>query len=946
MNFMSNQLFDLRNTQTANGASSNLLERSGLPPQGYAPLFATADARANDSSVIASALERQYELSAEMQSINNGNCLIGEEKDSVTQLCSAKVVLPSGLNTDIMIESSNTLEEQSCGLWQQQGSDTCVSCPKRYYAIQGDPVHEQTRWQRVSTRMRLRRKSVGVVNHLLDQCEATQQAGVRSVLISSRLAFLKMVQELPKVETLEDALQSIGMVGAYGCNTIVRVGSVLQRHVFTLEAANMQSTSSDVLMAALQMLDASSTYQAVAWSVMKGIWDADYSQHTSNGLSAASTGGAHDSPSVRFPSQQMSACVSGEEETISITDEELSTIVSHAMQRQIILNGVRGRGTAGLTMLRRLVCALVGSKQRTLHTPLDSHAKLIMNYVTQSSVAMCVASIASAIHVNNGDEPAAQQTEALAQSHLQPGVSRQDPGTLDSQHAASSPSESAQRRLQETQSAKQPRTGSHTTLVPSLGRVSRTIDSQANGAQAPLTPVASPTTSTTKPAPTHDGMDAIFLEGDRHSHRYAQWSALQARRSRFDPSRDSTDRTNSSYTLYVASTRDVERARVDSAQRVHAANAFDEVLSEPTLSQWTTSAMSTISDMRFAIDHRVQSATSDSCLSVARFVAPDAFDEAAFQATMTRSMISRMDYLYQKLRTSMLESLLAEHILHEVIVDDEVLQYYMRKTQVIIPGAPADTAFGRERHVFRPPMRSEDGAVYNILQSSKATKKTTLSTLALNSDACDAPPLFDAQTANAYFQYPSNCIVLFLGLATAPIIDTSFDDEAMLGRFMWIMAHELAHSTAWSRRFRVPYEQLLQQYSWAEREEGFADIVATVAVAKALNTNNVHRILMHVSQVFCISRLKNTRSALSLLSRSNYQGARLSDQLKPYTALKTYNDSDASNANGVPAEGDELERRHPSHLERTTLVCNAIHWAHTQGLLSVDCLSPDARASD
>ena len=76
--------------------------------------------------MIASALERQYELSAEMQSINNGNCLIGEEKDSVTQLCSAKVVLPSGLNTDIMIESSNTLEEQSCGMWQQQGSDTCV----------------------------------------------------------------------------------------------------------------------------------------------------------------------------------------------------------------------------------------------------------------------------------------------------------------------------------------------------------------------------------------------------------------------------------------------------------------------------------------------------------------------------------------------------------------------------------------------------------------------------------------------------------------------------------------------------------------------------------------------------------------------------------------------------------------------------------------------------
>ena len=132
--------------------------------------------------------------------------------------------------------------------------------------------------------------------------------------------------------------------------------------------------------------------------------------------------------------------MSGEEETISITDDELSTIVSHAMQRQIILNGVRGMGTAGLTMLLRLVCALVVSKQRTLHTPLDSHAKLIMNYVTQSSVAMCVASIASAIHVNNGDEPAAQQTEALAQSHLQPGVSRQDPGTLDSQHAASSPS--------------------------------------------------------------------------------------------------------------------------------------------------------------------------------------------------------------------------------------------------------------------------------------------------------------------------------------------------------------------------------------------------------------------------------------------------------------------------------------------------------------------------
>jgi hypothetical protein len=288
-------------------------------------------------------------------------------------------------------------------------------------------------------------------------------------------------------------------------------------------------------------------------------------------------------------------------------------------------------------------------------------------------------------------------------------------------------------------------------------------------------------------------------------------------------------------------------------------------------------------------------------------------DRAAFQARFTKRMLTRLEGLFDLLRKKMLQTVSQ---MSDVFKDVSLIEDAFLNVRVSIPGATqSDSAtFGGrvssvsgtmdntdayelqwQTDVQQGAFRSSDGVLLNLLDSARATKRQLLDH-ALDDevkDPCELPPLYDAQLVNAYYMYPSNCIVMFLGMATDNVLNDGYDDATLLSRYGWILAHELAHASMWSRRVQQPYEQLLQRYGSFAKEEGLADILAAVATTKASGHTNAYTTLLNVAQVFCVS--------------------------------------------DVASPLEHLLSSHPSSSNRASLACQSIQNAYERGQLDVSC---------
>lgn len=252
---------------------------------------------------------------------------------------------------------------------------------------------------------------------------------------------------------------------------------------------------------------------------------------------------------------------------------------------------------------------------------------------------------------------------------------------------------------------------------------------------------------------------------------------------------------------------------------------------------------------------------ADRCFGAARYFAAEALDEVLYELTISRAFEQRLVDLVAEVREATAEvfELPSPLGLRDLVLHPEVAAASIRGLKVRVPGA-VGPELGRSRERVAARHASDEGAVATFMGARRAALRDAMQTVWEQDSAfaCDMPPVYEATEANAYYLSQGNCVVLMLGVLHAPGADAAYDDESLYGRAGFILAHEFAHSSVSTPRFRTEYERLLGLYAPRTREEGLADVAAALALerlrGRRTGLGSCARGLQHVGQLFCARR--------------------------------------------------------------------------------------------
>jgi hypothetical protein len=332
------------------------------------------------------------------------------------------------------------------------------------------------------------------------------------------------------------------------------------------------------------------------------------------------------------------------------------------------------------------------------------------------------------------------------------------------------------------------------------------------------------------------------------------------------------------------------------------------ILGPPSLEEEEMAALSTLTDL--PTTSTVQEDAIGSCASTVRFATPREVDHESFASLISAPLERRLSRDVETLQ-KVFGRVLDEKFVRETHGDIGVSEMLAlsKETAVRIPGAQCGSRFALPSSCSQANnVITDDGFVLSVLKAARDNKRLSLQSLATGSNPCDEPFTHDANIANAYYRYPGNCIVVFLGLATASILNEAFDDEALYGRFTWIIAHELAHVSKVVTKWTEKLHSYFSEYTPSEYDEAIADVLGTIASAAAMGIYDVCPIIMQTAQMFCMSDQPN--------------GAGISEILR-FVSSATASAATAST--------------HPSHDSRVGRICSTIRGAYMRGASNYTC---------
>jgi len=809
-----------------------------------------------------------------------GSCKPGQVVDAKFGRCVAAPTTPKGLVQAAMDfsassesssrSSASSLEQRACGQWSAAIRKVCVGCPRQYFTLQNSPLDEDLRWHTTYQRLQLRGGSRTLAGVLMDRCIALRQEGTPSIAANIQLSYKLLLQRLAvsdSLQTVGGVLNSIGELSSYGCNSLVRVGTSVGLQGVSVQVANMDPPVD--IVEALRLVNEQDALRKSL--VMQEVLDWFPRTTNDNGLPMTSI----------WEGSGLTTTHRAKYDACYIEKMPRNKWSPSKWHMEKILRGVRGvdlkpsekdlfenNQFGSLVHLRRLLCLLSkGSPAQSDEDEdfaLGPFANEVATAVVQSTAAMCVRSMGEALH---------QGLEGLEDS--------------------TSPSLAQFSESMQLSTATRDRFASF-----ALGRVH---------------------------PEQHDGEHALGLPPGMNTTRFEGDSKLsyESMVSQFGWNRPSVVVIDWAKQTELQTTQATTQAPHPTEQRSSDAlpDVFDSIMRSPTEREYEKSALVTVDNaasqalsmlaMGSANDKKALSTTQ--CGAIVSFVAPMSMDRAAFEARFTNRVLRRLEALFASLRSQMVQVV---RDLSSVFVDVPSIEDAFSTVRVSIPGAtPADSVqFGgqgrsgrstanaetRAQIAFETGLNNVDGVLMNMLDSGRATKREMLEHAVSDEvkDPCELPPLYDAQLVNAYYMYPSNCIVMFLGLATDSVLNDAYDDATLLSRYGWVLAHELAHASVWSRRYSRAYGDLLQHYTSSAREEGLADFLATVATTKAAGHENAYTTLLNVAQVFCVSDI----------------------------APPPFGNAGAS---------------HPSPTQRASKACRTIQDAYLRGLSRIKCV-PEA----
>jgi hypothetical protein len=168
-----------------------------------------------------------------------------------------------------------------------------------------------------------------------------------------------------------------------------------------------------------------------------------------------------------------------------------------------------------------------------------------------------------------------------------------------------------------------------------------------------------------------------------------------------------------------------------------------------------------------------------------------------------------------------------------------------------IAGAPAGVFSSEQRVTAQADVASDDRPV-SILVKQARELFLSRADAAREGGRCDIPTLMPATSRNAYFLTSAGCVVVLPGLVIGPFAGRNYDDESLVSRLGYVIAHEFAHVTSDTTMWRPQTTAFLSKYYSYESTfyEGLADLVAVAAVVST-NLTTASRLCEHTSEIWC-----------------------------------------------------------------------------------------------
>jgi hypothetical protein len=233
---------------------------------------------------------------------------------------------------------------------------------------------------------------------------------------------------------------------------------------------------------------------------------------------------------------------------------------------------------------------------------------------------------------------------------------------------------------------------------------------------------------------------------------------------------------------------------------------------------------------------------------------PDHLDEIAFELLIPEFLYTRLGTLVSDLRPAV-ASAIANSIFAPVLADPAKASSIAASSVVHVAGAPTGTWGGPSSSlsaVAQASFTSADGALVMLL---KQARSLFLHRMALVQDrtnnVCDMPSLFSATSRNAYNLPSHGCSMLLPGILVPPIASVNYDDDSLRSRIGWVIAHEIAHSTAAVAFNQPAMDTLLVGYAPSTQTEALADVIAATAVLQRFPQIGNETLCQHLSQLWC-----------------------------------------------------------------------------------------------
>lgn len=244
------------------------------------------------------------------------------------------------------------------------------------------------------------------------------------------------------------------------------------------------------------------------------------------------------------------------------------------------------------------------------------------------------------------------------------------------------------------------------------------------------------------------------------------------------------------------------------------------------------------------------------CADYASKLFPDTLDAERFSNVYTGDLYTKLQLISRRAQQGVEAVLRENQAIRKVLADPDQVADDVAKVRLRIPGAPRRTWAGADRSLPYAFFESDDSFFKMVLKQARVVFLDRQSSLVFDStDVCDGPPVMDSLTANAYI-YPSvHCSYYLLGLSLRPFLDPSFDEESILSRWAYVVAHEYAHSTLNTPWVTSELESLLHRYDPSTYSEAIADVVAGLGLIRS-NQDwayqlNPEKLCDHVAQTWC-----------------------------------------------------------------------------------------------